>query len=251
MLLDFILANYKQYKKDNIMISSIDSAVAAKVITSIYRRPFTHLTSPDQASLHHRLMNVIGVCYVYCLAVTTLVAIAFSGTASADPAPSPFPNLFSSSTKQLVLNGVAERKSLSGVSQYAVALYLFKHSDNAVEIVNSDTDRAVVIRFSMDMSTQRARTILLEDLFVNLEKNQLQALFPDLNKLMSLAPGSGFTAGDTAVFSYTPKIGTQISMNGIPLGTVEGKVFIASFLTQWLGPRPTSRLIKSRLLGSP
>jgi hypothetical protein len=59
----------------------------------------------------------------------------------------------------------------------------------------------------------KLRPILLEKLFVNLDKNQLQVVLPDLNQLISLASNYGFRVGDTAVFSSDPKVGARVSMS--------------------------------------
>jgi hypothetical protein len=121
---------------------------------------------PSIPSLSHTLMNVTGVCYMYCLAIATMVSVVFSGLDNADPTPSLIPPQLFSSNQKLAPNAIA-----------------------------------------------KLRPILLEKLFVNLDKNKLQVVLPDLNQLISLASNYGFRVGDTAVFSSDPKVGARVSMS--------------------------------------
>lgn len=55
--------------------------------------------------------------------------------------------------------------------------------------------------------------------------------------------------GDRYSLTYLPGIGTELALNGIPKGTIEGADFAAALFAIWLGPRPMDESFKSQILG--
>lgn len=168
---------------------------------------------------------------------------------SASSAAGGFPPAFSQRDRILIFNGVAKRVSPDNKPQYEVALYLAAKSEDAQAILSGNGAGAISIKFQDKLSPKKAKSLLLEDLFVNLDDAALQRLSPILSKLMALAPGNGFVSGDNAVFSYSPGEGTEVFLNGHAAGIIPGKDFFFCFLSQWLGPHPISRVEKMGLLG--
>ncbi|WP_236199592.1 chalcone isomerase family protein [Pseudomonas pseudonitroreducens] len=160
-----------------------------------------------------------------------------------------FPSEFSQGDRDLVVNGVAKRLSRDHKPQYEVALYLAAKSEDAQAILSGDAPGAISIIFQDNLSPKKAKSLLLEDLFVNLDDADLQRLSPILGRLMTLAPENGFVNGDNAVFSYSPGEGTEVFLNGHSAGMIPGKDFFFCFLSQWLGPHPINRKEKMGLLG--
>lgn len=187
----------------------------------------------------------LGVGMNIVIGVMLFLLCAFSASSVADG----FPSTFSQGKVTLVVNGVAERVSRDGKPQYEVALYLAAKSNDAQAIMTGDGVGAISINFQDKLSPKKARALLLEDLFVNLDDAALQRLSPILNRLMALAPENGFVSGDNAVFSYSPGEGTEVILNGHSMGVIPGKDFFFCYLSQWLGPHPISRKEKMGLLG--
>ncbi|GLU39274.1 chalcone isomerase family protein [Pseudomonas sp. NBRC 100443] len=133
--------------------------------------------------------------------------------------------------------------------QYELALYFPARSDSAQFVLTGGRSGVISIVFEDEFSLKRAKSLLLEDLFVNLDDPVLQEFAPVLSKLMALAPVSGFVNGDRAVFSCSPGEGTEVFLNGRSAGVIPGKDFFFRFLSQWLGPRPVNRMEKMGLLG--
>jgi len=56
--------------------------------------------------------------------------------------------------------------------------------------------------------------------------------------------------GDRYVLTYVPGRGTELSLNGTPLVTIEGDDFAGAYFAIWLGPEPIDRELKDKLLGA-
>lgn len=54
--------------------------------------------------------------------------------------------------------------------------------------------------------------------------------------------------GDRYALTYIPGMGTELSLNGEPLGVVEGADFARAIFAIWLGPDPLDRKLKAKLL---
>ncbi|MDJ0991274.1 MAG: chalcone isomerase family protein [Desulfobacterales bacterium] len=55
--------------------------------------------------------------------------------------------------------------------------------------------------------------------------------------------------GDRYALTYLPGQGTELSLNGQPLGVIPGEDFGAAIFSIWLGPQPIDRGFKKDLLG--
>jgi hypothetical protein len=55
--------------------------------------------------------------------------------------------------------------------------------------------------------------------------------------------------GDRYSLTYVPGTGTELRLNGTPLGTVAGADFAAGLFAIWLGPVPLDEGLKRTLLG--
>jgi len=56
--------------------------------------------------------------------------------------------------------------------------------------------------------------------------------------------------GDRYALTFVPGQGTELSLNGTPLVTIEGDDFAAAYFAIWLGPEPIDRDLKKNLLGA-
>ena len=55
--------------------------------------------------------------------------------------------------------------------------------------------------------------------------------------------------GDRYSLTYTPGVGTELALNGTPLGVIEGADFAAAIFSLWLGENPYDKRFKDALLG--
>ena len=68
--------------------------------------------------------------------------------------------------------------------------------------------------------------------------DQLAALYRDVEP------------GDRYALTFAPGRGTQLLLNGAPLGSIDGDDFAAAVFAIWLGADPIDRGFRDRLLGA-
>ena len=54
--------------------------------------------------------------------------------------------------------------------------------------------------------------------------------------------------GDRYSLTYIPGKGTELALNGVPQGVIEGADFAAAVFSIWLGPKPINASLKKDLL---
>ncbi len=79
-----------------------------------------------------------------------------------------------------------------------------------------------------------------------LSPDQLARLQERLNRLN--AAYRDVKPGDRYALTYLPGHGTELSLNGKPLITIEGADFAAAYFGIWLGPQPIDQQLKQTLL---
>ncbi|MCW8858281.1 MAG: chalcone isomerase family protein [Deltaproteobacteria bacterium] len=82
----------------------------------------------------------------------------------------------------------------------------------------------------------------------NLPPEQYQALAERLNQFYQLF--RDIRPGDRYSLVYHPTIGTELRLNGTPLGSVSGHDFAVAYFGIWIGPTPISESFRDQLLGS-
>ena len=55
--------------------------------------------------------------------------------------------------------------------------------------------------------------------------------------------------GDRYALTYIPGLGTELALNGRPVGIIEGADFAAALFSLWLGKYPYDERFKKALLG--
>lgn len=151
------------------------------------------------------------------------------------------------SGSELVLNGAGIRKKFF-MDIYVGALYLPARTSSAEAII-SDTGAAGVDMHIVYKEIDRQKlTDGWEDGFrLNLTADQLAALRPKLDSFNAL-----FTAvrkGDVIRIAYIPGTGTEVRINDVMRGAVEGNDFFRALLKVWLGDRPVSKSLRQEMLG--
>ena len=74
--------------------------------------------------------------------------------------------------------------------------------------------------------------------------NSIQSRLDDLYRLFrDIGPGDRYT------LTYTPDVGTVLSLNGEPLGSIPGADFAEAYFGIWLGENPLNNNFRDRVLG--
>jgi hypothetical protein len=81
----------------------------------------------------------------------------------------------------------------------------------------------------------------------NVDAQTFAALRPQLDSINSWY--RDVEPDDRYSLTYVPGIGTELALNGSPLGTIEGSDFAASYFRVWLGEDPIDKRLRDQLLG--
>lgn len=147
---------------------------------------------------------------------------------------------------QLVLNGMGLRTKLI-FKVYVAGLYLPAKQSDAAAILAADAPRHVVMEFVRSVDKGKICDGWKEGLEANTPgasaevKKQFDTLCSWLQDVKS---------GDQYVYTYIPGQGTEVSLKGTSLGTLEGKEFADALFSCWLGKEPPGEDFKKGLLGS-
>lgn len=130
------------------------------------------------------------------------------------------------------------------IKGYAAALYL--GGDATRESVLGDVPRRLELQYYVSIARedfgQAAQTILER----SHPQQELDALRGRVDAMAELF--EDVSAGDRYSLTYLPGRGTELALNGEPLGTIPGSDFAAAYFGIWLGDDPIDTGLRDRLL---
>ncbi len=183
------------------------------------------------------LVGVITVLFSAPLVGGTLEGVTLPDTVSVDGAT-------------LRLNGMGVRiKSVAfiKVKVYVAGLYLATPSNNPDSILAADQPWQLTMHF-LYKEVEAAKLVeAWREGFANNSAAALPALQARLDRFCALWPA--MKSGETATLTYLPGKGTQVTIKGKDVGTIEGKDFADALLAVWLGAKPPNPELKQGLLG--
>ncbi len=127
---------------------------------------------------------------------------------------------------------------------YVAALYL--GPDLRPDAVLSDGAKRLEIEYFWDISGSDFAKASDEWVAKNVDEDTLARLRPQLDRMNALY--RDVRAGDRYAITYVPERGTELALNGSPLGVVEGADFARAIFSIWLGEVPLDRGFKRRIL---
>lgn len=181
--------------------------------------------------------------------ITMVAAVAFgiAPAAAGKKAGVTMPDTMNVAGKQLTLNGMGVREATwLKVDVYVAGLYVEKVSSSPQQIINSDTTKALVLRFVRDVDRDDI-TKAWSDGFRNNATVSLAQLQPKIKQLNAWMPA--FKEGDTLSFVYVPAEGVVVEINGQRKGVIKDPDFTRSLFSIWLGAKPPTGDLKRGLLG--
>lgn len=178
-----------------------------------------------------------------------LVVMALSATAVAGKkAGVTMPDRVTVAGAPLVLNGMGLREAtFLKVDVYVAGLYVQHPTSNPAQLVGSDETKQLVLRFVRDVGHDD----IVKAWHEGFQRNAtvpLARLQPYIAQLDAWMPS--FSDGDTLTFTYVPRAGVTVAVNGVRRGVIADADFARSLFSIWLGPRPPSGDLKRGLLGS-
>jgi hypothetical protein len=158
-----------------------------------------------------------------------------------------FPGHVQVNGSDLKLNGLGVRKAtFLKVNVYVSALYVVQPLRDPKPLIESDTPQQLVLHFVRNVGVEDVRKGFVEG-FERSSASQSAALAERIAKFNTWM--SDMKSGQQLTFVRLPHTGIQVSVNGVPKGTIEGDDFSRALLSIWLGPAPPNPELKSGLLG--
>jgi Chalcone isomerase-like len=158
-----------------------------------------------------------------------------------------FPGHVQVNGNDLQLNGLGVRKAtFLKVNVYVAALYVVEPLRDPTPLIESATPQQLVLHFVRNVGVEDLRKVFIEG-FDRGSAGQSAALAGRIAKLNSWM--SDMKSGRQLTFVRLPHAGVQVSINGVPKGTIEGDDFSRVLMSIWLGPTPPNPELKSGLLG--
>ena len=149
----------------------------------------------------------------------------------------------------LVLNGAGVRTKFF-LKVYVAALYLVEKQTAPNAIITDENPQRVALHMLRDLSDEKLLHAFNEAIAANHTKVEMTALEASLKQMTEIFHQvKEVKTGDVIALDYLPGSGTQISVNGIPQGTIPGGLFHRALLKIWLGEEPVQVDLKLKLLG--
>ena len=147
--------------------------------------------------------------------------------------------------RQLVLNGIGLRTySILGIRIYVAGLYLQQRTSDPVAILRSPGIKLLDFRFLRDVEASDARRSWQQGLQDNC---RLPCRLPPQEVAQFLAAVPSVRRGDSGTLLFTPGR-LDITFDGRSYGTVTDPLFAQIVLATFIGPAPSSPVLKRALL---
>ena len=144
----------------------------------------------------------------------------------------------------LALHGTGLLRYRVVIKAYVAALYL--EPDTPGEAVLGDVPKRLEIEYFWGIPGEAFGRTADAFLARTLEPAQLEQLAPRLAALNRLY--RDVEPGDRYALTYRPGVGTELALNGRPLGVVPGADFARAYFGIWLGEEPIDAALRRQLL---
>jgi Chalcone isomerase-like len=144
----------------------------------------------------------------------------------------------------LTLNNAALLRYRIFIKAYVAALYLGEEMQPAD--VLSDVPKRLEIEYFWAISAPDFGVATNRGIAANVDAATLAGLRPRIDRMNALY--RDVKPGDRYALTYLPGLGTELSLNGKPLGTIEGSDFASALFSIWLGKNALDGSLRDRLL---
>jgi len=147
--------------------------------------------------------------------------------------------------KALTLRGVALLRYMVIIKAYVGAFYLDENL-TADQLFRDGMKRLELHYFHAIPAADfvKSTTIMIEK---NVSPRQFNKLRPQIEQMNALY--RDVKPGDRYAATYIPGVGTELALNGKPLGIVPGLEFANAYFSIWLGDHPIDKGFRKHLMG--
>jgi hypothetical protein len=150
---------------------------------------------------------------------------------------------------KLVLNGAGLRQKFM-VDVYILGLYMPERTTVAEAVTDGAGTRRIALTFLRDVTAQALIEALHEGVRENSSDTEFATIKASADALAAtMRPLGVAKKGETVALDYLPEKGSQVVMNGRPVGLpIPGRDLYRALLRIWLGQRPVDPDLKRALL---
>lgn len=130
------------------------------------------------------------------------------------------------------------------IKAYVGALYL--SPEVTPERVLGDVAKRLEIEYFWRISAADFATATIKGISNNADAQTVATLQPRIDRINRLY--RDVEPGDRYSLTYVPGVGTELALNGEPLGSIAGSDFAAAIFAIWLGPTPIDESFRNDLL---
>jgi len=188
--------------------------------------------------------------------VRRAIAICVAAAFFADPVSATeiegvrFEKNLSVGDEQLRLHGTGLLRYRVLIKGYVAALYLSDSlgGEQTPRTVLADTPRRLEIEYFWAIPAEGFAKATVEGISRNTDRETFEGLRDRIERLNALY--EDVEPGDRYAITYLPGVGTELALNGRPLGVVEGADFSAALFAIWLGDEALDESLRRQLLAS-
>jgi hypothetical protein len=156
-----------------------------------------------------------------------------------------FDERVSAGNHTLVIKGTGVLRYLMFIEAYAGALYTLPGLDP--RSVLTDTPKRLEVEYFHAIKGEDFGPATYKGMAKFLTDEEIGRLRERIDYHNSLYVD--VEPGDRYAITYLPGVGTELSLNGQPLGVIEGEDFASALFALWLGDQPFDKRFKADLLG--
>ncbi|MFY9940741.1 MAG: chalcone isomerase family protein [Desulfobacterales bacterium] len=156
-----------------------------------------------------------------------------------------FPAVWESHGQRLELKGVGLFRYMVFIKAYVGALYAV--AGTPPEQILADRAKRLEVQYFHPISGEDFGPVTTRAISRNVSADVLARIRPQIDRHNALY--RDVQPGDRYALTYIPGWGTELALNGEPLGVIPGAEFAAAVFSIWLGPQPLSTDFKEALLG--
>ena len=178
------------------------------------------------------------------LVLSILMIFSLPQTEAAGVEGIQFDDRYTAADTSLELRGSGLLRVMVFAKVYVAALYL--PPDQPSKLALADVPKRLEVEYLRSIAGEDFGTATNKKISENVDPQTYERLQSRLTYHNSLY--QDVQPGDRYALTYIPGKGTELTLNGIPKGTVKGADFAAALFSIWLGPKPMSESLKKELL---
>jgi len=181
---------------------------------------------------------------IHCLPLVVLLIGAPFAVQSAEIEGVFFKDTYKLPDRLLTVRGTGLYRHLGFIKAYVGALYVAE--GRATQAVLSDVAKRLEVEYFHAIEGEDFGAATNKVIGRNIDSETLEKLRPRIEKHNAMY--KDVQPGDRYALTYIPGKGTELALNGEPIGLIEGADFAAALFGMWLGAQPMNKAFKRQLM---